>query len=282
MSSTLLLGVAAALGCAAASTFAALLKYRGAQEVPKLELSSPTESIKSLLKNRFFLLGILLGSLGGACNAAALALAPLTLVKPITAGSLVLLGVAASVMLKVKVTGKQRLGLLLVAVGLAGIVLTADGHSTSGSAQGVLLFEAAALICGMLLVGVARMRGCAFTMAVAAGVLGGSADALIKHLPHSALGLAIPSGVMLLGLGVAGMLLAARALQLGEALPTIATLAVAGNLTSIASGFVVFGERLPSGALEIAVQAVALVMVLSALALVPQPLSRRPLAARSS
>lgn len=271
MSSSLLLGLVAACGCALASTFAALLKFRGARQAPEVNLGKPGRATFSLFKNRLFLAGILLGSLGGLCNAAALALAPLTLVKPITAGSLVLLGVAASLMLGVKVTNRQRIGLLLVAAGLAGIVLTAEGHSTSGSAQGVIMFEGIAMVVGLLLVGVARMRKSAFTLAVAGGVLGGSADALVKHLPHSDLGLAISSGLLLMGLGVAGMLLAARALQLGDALPTIATLAVAGNLTSIASGFVVFGERLPSGALEIIVQVGALMLVLGALALVPQP-----------
>lgn len=271
MSSTMLLGLLAALGCALSSTIGAIFKYKGARKAPEVKLERPLNSARNLLTTPTFLWGIGLGAIATFCNGIALSLAPLTLVKPIGAGSLILLGIAASWMLGEKITTKQKLGLLLVTAGLAGIVLTANGHSGTGSPQGLIMFEAGALLCGLMLLGVARTRKSALIMALSAGVMAGSADALIKHLPHSGLEVALPSLLLLVVIAVAGMLLAGRALQLGPALPTLSTMLVAANLTSLSSGFVVFGERLPSGALEVMVQLTALCLVLLALVLVPQP-----------
>lgn len=267
----MLLGLLAAGGCAAASTVAAILKYKGANLTAAVKFEEPLSSTHRLITNRTFLTGIGLGAVATLCNAVALSLAPLTLIKPIGAASLVLLGVAASYMLGEKIERRQKAGLLLVALGLAGIVLTAQGESSGGTSQSLIFFEAAALMVGLLCLGVARVRGSAIIMALAAGITAGSADAVIKHLPHSELSLALPSLLLLGCMAVGGMLLAARALQLGSALPTLATMAVAANLTSLSSGFLVFGEQLPSGTFEVIIQATALCLVLLALSLVPQP-----------
>jgi len=265
----MLFGLIAAAACALASTVAAVLKWRGAQSAPAVSFKTPLSSAGGLLNNRSFLAGVLLATVATLCNAAAITLAPISVVKPVAAASLITLGVVVSLMLGIKVTGRQQLGLVLVAAGLAGIVLTAQGHSTGGSGQALLIFEAVALSCGLLLVGIAKLKSSALVLALAAGILGGSADALIKHLPQSSLEGAIASGLLLLALAAIGLLLAAKALQGGQALAVIAALAVSANLTSIASGFIVFGEKLPSSTLAISVQLLALVLIFAALALMP-------------
>ena len=50
-----------------------------------------------------------------------------------------------------------------------------------------------------------------------------------------------------------GLLVSARSLQLGEAVPVIALTSAAANLTTIASGPIVFGEPLPSGQLDLVI-----------------------------
>jgi hypothetical protein len=68
-----------------------------------------------------------------------------------------------------------------------------------------------------------------------------------------------------------GLLISARSLQLGDAVPMIALTSAAANLTTIAAGPVVFGEPLPSSTLGLAVRIAAFAMVIVAAALTPPP-----------
>ena len=69
-----------------------------------------------------------------------------------------------------------------------------------------------------------------------------------------------------------GLLISARSLQLGEAVPVIALTSAAANLTTIAAGPIVFGEPLPNGQLALAVRLLAFTLVIVAAALTPPPM----------
>jgi hypothetical protein len=69
-----------------------------------------------------------------------------------------------------------------------------------------------------------------------------------------------------------GMLLSARSLQLGRAVPVIALTSVAANLTTIAAGPIVFQEPLPEDTLGLIVRFSAFALVIAAAALTPPPL----------
>ena len=56
-----------------------------------------------------------------------------------------------------------------------------------------------------------------------------------------------PLAFVILIASLIGLLVSARSLQLGEAVPMIALTSAAANLTTIAAGPIVFGEPLPSG-----------------------------------
>jgi hypothetical protein len=71
-----------------------------------------------------------------------------------------------------------------------------------------------------------------------------------------------------------GLLVSARSLQLGEAVPVIALTSAAANLTTIAAGPIVFGEPLPSGRLELTVRLLAFALVIVAAAMTPPPIDR--------
>jgi hypothetical protein len=118
-------------------------------------------------------------------------------------------------------------------------------------------------------------------LAVSAGLLWAASDTSIKALSShlSALGIGVlahPLAVVILVASLVGLLISARSLQLGDAVPMIALTSAAANLTTIAAGPVVFGEPLPSGRLELAVRMMAFALVIVAAALTPPPAVDRP------
>jgi hypothetical protein len=68
-----------------------------------------------------------------------------------------------------------------------------------------------------------------------------------------------------------GLLISARSLQLGDAVPMIALTSAAANLTTIAAGPLVFGEPMPDSRLGVVVRVVAFGCVIVAAALTPPP-----------
>ena len=81
-----------------------------------------------------------------------------------------------------------------------------------------------------------------------------------------------PLAFVILIASLLGLLVSARSLQLGDAVPVIALTSAAANLTTIAAGPIVFGEPLPAGKLELAVRVLAFALVIIAAALTPPPL----------
>ena len=84
-----------------------------------------------------------------------------------------------------------------------------------------------------------------------------------------------PLALVILVASLVGLLISARSLQLGDAVPMIALTSAAANLTTIAAGPIVFGEPLPSGRLELAVRVLAFALVIVAAALTPPPAADR-------
>jgi hypothetical protein len=69
----------------------------------------------------------------------------------------------------------------------------------------------------------------------------------------------------------AGLVVSARSLQIGKAVPVIAVTSVAANLFTIAAGPVVFGEPLPDTSQGVITRLLAFALVISAAALTPAP-----------
>ena len=89
---------------------------------------------------------------------------------------------------------------------------------------------------------------------MSAGLLWAASDtsikALSRHLGTLGAGVLIhPLALVILVASLIGLLVSARSLQLGEAVPMIALTSAAANLTTIAAGPIVFGEPLPAGRL---------------------------------
>jgi multidrug transporter EmrE-like cation transporter len=69
----------------------------------------------------------------------------------------------------------------------------------------------------------------------------------------------------------AGLVVSAKSLQIGKAVPVIAVTSVAANVFTIAAGPIVFGEPLPDTSLGLLMRLVAFALVISAAALTPAP-----------
>jgi hypothetical protein len=237
-------------------------------------------AVRALFSNRWFALGIVVAMASWGLHVGALALAPISLVQSVIAGGLVLLTVMAERLFGIEVTRREWAGVALCAAGLAFLAATVgdtahDKHSHyTGS---TLAAYDALLVCASLaLMALAHRRGDAtgLALAVAAGLQWGASDVTIKalsdHLGADGIGVVVdPLAFVILVLSLVGMVVSARSLQVGDAVPIIAATSAAANLTTIASGLVVFGEPLPAGALAVAARLVAFGLVVAAAFLTP-------------
>lgn len=78
-----------------------------------------------------------------------------------------------------------------------------------------------------------------------------------------------PLALVIPALSLVGLSVSARSLQLGRAVAVIAATSAAANLTTIAAGPLVFGERLPRGGVAGPLHIVAFALVVLAAALTP-------------
>lgn len=278
---TVQLGVLMALACALMSILGFLLKHRGAVAAPDVDMRHPLRSTIDLFRSPIYLLGCVVATTSWGFHVAALALAPISLVQAVIAGGLVLLTVLADRVFGHEVSRREWVGVALVALGLAFLAATLEGtadEAHSSYAVGRLAGSIGlATVAGLALVPLARLRPRdGIALAVAAGLLWGGSDVAIKALSdHTDQGLAVvlhPLALVILVLSLVGLLVSARSLQLGPAVPVIAVTSATANVFTIASGPIVFGEPLPEEPLAVAVRLLAFVLVIGAAALTPPPM----------
>jgi hypothetical protein len=277
MSVSVELGLVLALLTAFGSVAGFLFKFRGAREAPEVQLSRPWHSTVQLFRSPVYVLGIAIALGSWGLHVGALALAPISLVQAVIAGGLVLLTVVADRLFGIEVTRREWIGVGLTAAGLAFLAATLDGDAASAHSRydptTLAVFLAVVGGAGLLLA--LRPRRAAL-LAVSAGLLWAASDASIKalssHLGSLGAGVLVhPLALVILVASLIGLLISARSLQLGDAVPMIALTSAAANLTTIAAGPILFGESLPSGHLELAVRVMAFVLVIGAAALTPPP-----------
>jgi voltage-gated potassium channel Kch len=80
-----------------------------------------------------------------------------------------------------------------------------------------------------------------------------------------------PLALVILVLSLVGLLVSAASLQIGPAVPVIAATSVAANVSTIASGPIVFGDPMPDDPLGLALRLLAFALVIFAAALTPGP-----------
>jgi hypothetical protein len=269
----LVLAVCTALGSVAGFLF----KFRGAREAPSVQLTHPWRSTAELFRSPLYSLGIVIALGSWGFHVGALALAPISLVQSVIAGGLVLLTVVADKLFGIAVTRREWVGVALTAAGLAFLAATLDGDASGAHSRydpaTLAVFLGASGAVGLALALRPRRPG---MLAVSAGLLWATSDTSIKalssHLHVLGVGVLVhPLALIILVASLVGLLISARSLQLGDAVPMIALTSAAANLTTIAAGPIVFGEPMPETQLGVVVRVAAFALVIGAAALTPPP-----------
>ena len=108
-------GLILALACAAATSIAFLLKYRGAVMAPPVVVEHPLRSAAGLFRARSFAVGWAVAVVAWVLHVAALSLAPLSIVQAVLAGGLVFLAVFAERYFGLRLGHRQWVGVLITA-----------------------------------------------------------------------------------------------------------------------------------------------------------------------
>ena len=276
------IGLLLALATAFTSVVGFLYKHRGAVESPAVELRRPVRTSLALFRSRWYTLGILIATGSWGLHVAALSLAPISIVQSVIAGGLVLLTVCADKLFAHEVSRREWIGVALAALGLAFLAATLDGAGEAAHSD----YDPARLIpyvagCATLAVLAAFAAGrsehrAGILFGASAGLFWAASDTAIKALSSSldqgiAAVLLHPLAAVIALASAAGLVVSARSLQLGRAVPVIAVTSVAANVFTIAAGPAVFAEPLPDDAAGLAVRLAAFALVIGAAALTPAP-----------
>lgn len=242
----------------------------------------PVSTSLALFRSRWYTLGILLATAGWGLHVGALALAPISLVQSVIAGGLVLLTVTADRLFAHEVSRREWIGVALAALGLAFLAATLEGAGSDAHAD----YENGRLITYLVLVlGAAAAVAYAgrgslregVLLGAAAGMFWAASDTAIKALSaelgeESAIAiLASPLALLIAAASAVGLVLSARSLQVGQAVPVIAVTSVAANALTIASGPLVFAEPFPEDPVGVVLRISAFALVIAAAALTPAP-----------
>jgi len=275
------LGLLLALATAFTSVVGFLYKHRGAVESPAVEWRRPVRTSLALFRSRWYVLGIVIAMGSWSLHVAALSLAPISLVQSVIAGGLVLLTVTADRIFAHEVTPREWIGVALAALGLALLALTIEGAGRSAHSD----YELARLVAwvagtGTLAFLVAGLAGegdrAGVLLGASAGLFWAASDTSIKALSGdlgdgAAAVLLHPLAVVIALASLAGLVVSARSLQIGKAVPVIAVTTVAANLFTIAAGPIVFGDPMPDDSLGLVLRLSAFALVVGAAALTPAP-----------
>jgi drug/metabolite transporter (DMT)-like permease len=281
---TLDLGILLALCCAFVANLGFFYKYRGANEVPKVQVLHPFRSARRLYSSKWFTLGMITATASWGLHVAALSLAPMSVVQVALASGVVFIAVMADRLFGFEVGRRQWLGLILTACGLVLLGLTLPslhGVHSHFSPAVMVAFEAGLFGIGGLLIMGPRIgvpvEHHGVMLGAAAGILFGVSDTAIKALTgitgaHGILGLALsPWLAVAVAASIVAFYASARGLQDGDAVPVIAVTGTAANIAGIAGGIVVFGDPMAGSPLGVVLQALAFVLVVVASAMMPAP-----------
>ncbi len=281
MSLSVAVGLALAVATAFTSVVGFLYKHRGAAASPPVAMSKPIRSTIMLFGSGAYVLGLVIATASWGLHVGALALAPISLVQSVIAGGLVLLTVTADRLFAHDVTRREWVGVALAAAGLAFLAATIGDGAHSAHAD----YEASRLVPYVAMAGLGGLALAAFApdgprhgvlLGAAAGLLWAASDTSIKALSGSlgdgaAAVLLSPLAAVIALASFAGLIVSARSLQLGRAVPVIAVTSVAANVVTIAAGPIVFAEPMPGSALGVLARVAAFALVIVAAALTPAP-----------
>jgi len=281
------LGLIFAVVSALAANVAVLCKHRGATHAPTVRFTQPLRSAIALFRSKWWLIGFAVAAVAWGFHVGAMALAPLSMVQAVTAGGLALLALPAQKVFGIRLGRREWAGLCLSAIGLAWLAVTAQAseHHSAYSFAGLLAFEGTLVAVGATLLHTGTRHGghlrSGVVLGVAAGILVGVGNVSTKALTGGVasdglLALLSPWTVLTICVGVLAFFALARGLQIGPPIQVIALSSIAGNVTAIAGGVLVFGDPIGGDTLGIILRAAAFCAVIAAAALMPAPRTPEP------
>jgi hypothetical protein len=282
MSLTVQVGLALAVITALTSIVSFLFKQRGAVQAPAVSFRTPVRSSLMLFRYRWYTLGIVIAMASWGFHAAALSLAPISLVQSVIAGGLVMLTVVADRLFGIHVSRREWIGVALAAAGLAFLAATLDGAGDSAHSHydppTIAAYVAIVAGLGLATAAYARDRPRAGVIfGASAGLLWGASDVSIKgasgSLGHGLALIIHPLVWVIIIASMIGLLVSAKSLQLGDPVPVIAVTSVAANAVTITAGPIVFGDPLPSDSIGLIARLLAFGLVIAAAALTPAPVA---------
>jgi hypothetical protein len=275
-------GLLLAIATALTSIFGFFYKQRGAVRAPAVDFRRPVHSSLVLFGSGWYTLGIAIAMGSWGFHAAALSLAPISLVQSVIAGGLVMLTVIADRAFGFEVTRREWISVALAAAGLAFLAATLNGAGDSAHSDfepgTIAVYVAVIAAAGFAVCALARGRHHAGVLfGASAGLLWGASDVSIKGASDSlgdglAAVLVNPLALTVLVLSLIGLLVSAKSLQIGDAVPVIAVTSVTANTVTIAAGPIIFGDPLPHDSLGLIARLLAFALVIGAAALTPAPL----------
>jgi drug/metabolite transporter (DMT)-like permease len=279
---TVQVGLLLAIATALTSIFGFFYKQRGAVRAPAVDFRRPVRSSLVLFGSGWYTLGIAIAMGSWGFHAAALSQAPISLVQSVIAGGLVMLTVVADRAFGFEVTRREWISVALAAAGLAFLAATLNGAGDSAHSDfepgTIAVYVAVIAAAGFAVCALARGRHHAGVLfGASAGLLWGASDVSIKGASDSlgdglAAVLVNPLALTVLVLSLTGLLVSAKSLQMGDAVPVIAITSVTANTVTIAAGPVIFGDPLPDDSLGLIARLAAFALVIGAAALTPAPL----------
>ncbi len=272
-------GLLLAVGCALAGSVAVLFKQRGAVAAPVVLARHPVRSAIGLFRSKWWTVGWLVALAAWLLHVGALSLASLSIVQAVISGGLVFMAILAERFFGFHLGPRQWIGLLVTAVGLAVLGLTAvpatHEHASAAAliaVEGAVVALSGALICASIRLEQLHPRKGIF-LATAAGALFGTADIAIKHLAHPALThlmlLVNPWTLSALIAMVVAFYASARSLQLGPAIAVITFTSLTGNVVALLGGILVFHDPIGHTPDQIAARIAAFCLVILGAALLP-------------
>ena len=140
-----LLGIGVALAAASAYSVGVLLQSLEAREIPSTD-SLKLSLLKNLVSRRRWVFGTLCVMVGWLLQAAALGLAPLTVVQPALAAGLFVLLIAGERLSDESVGHREVLAVVAISAGVAGLGLASPKNAGGGSAAAIVIGPALALL----------------------------------------------------------------------------------------------------------------------------------------
>jgi drug/metabolite transporter (DMT)-like permease len=277
------LGLFFAVLTALGSIVGFFLKHKGAVQAPPVEWRRPVHSTIALFRSPIYTLGCVVATTSWGFHVLALGLAPISVVQATIAGGLVLVTVVADRIFGQSVTRREWIGVALTAAGLAFLAATLEGTADSAHGDyGQTAFAVTVIGATVAAFVLARRAHSGPALAVSAGLFWAASDITIKALTGKAEDLGVigviihPFAYVILVLSLIGLLVSARSLQIGPAVPVIALTSATANVLTIAAGPFVFQEPLPEDPLALLVRLAAFALVITAAAMTPPPMEDPP------